>query len=263
MRRHKPRRLLAVFAVICLCQPARAVDHNNLDAGRPLSFDDAESIAFREHAAEGGIFLRRPNGGSEGFGLDLSYLYGVALNTHLSAELSASGGGRAGSDETRAGLDKLEIGVFHSFRRERGGAPAFAVRADISLPVSREASGVSMRARGILSKTVGARDRLHVNVELEVEPNRRERERAVRPALALGWSRPLGYPRSFHTTGLGELRLVSGRTSGQSPILSAGVGVRRQISVRSVLDVGVSSEFAGGSGERNRLRVTAGMSAGF
>ncbi len=28
-----------------------AADHNNLDANRPLNFDDAESIGFREQAA--------------------------------------------------------------------------------------------------------------------------------------------------------------------------------------------------------------------
>lgn len=263
MRPLEPRTLLPLFAVFFLSQPARAVDHNNLDAGRPLSFDDAESIAFREQAVEGGMFLRRPNGRSEGFGLDLSYLYGIALNTHLSVELSASRGGRAGSGETRAGLDTLDVGVFHSFNREHGETPAFAVRVDVSLPVSREAVGVAGRARGILSKTVGAYDRLHVNADVEVEPNRREGERAVRSALTLGWSRPLGYPRSFHTTGLAELRVASARASGQSPVLSAGVGLRRQVSVRSVLDVGISSELTGGSGERDLLRVTVGMSAGF
>ena len=32
--------------------PGFAVDHNNIDAGRPLDFDDAEAIAYREKALE-------------------------------------------------------------------------------------------------------------------------------------------------------------------------------------------------------------------
>ncbi|MBL8113476.1 MAG: hypothetical protein JNK60_11360 [Acidobacteria bacterium] len=263
MKRLELRVPLASLVALFLCQPVSAVDHNNLDAGRPLSFDDAESIAFREQALEGGLFLRRPDGLATSFGLDLSYLYGIARNTHLSAELSAYRGSRSEPGEKRSGLEKLDLGIFHSFNREHGETPAFAARFDIALPVNPEAAGIAARIRGIMSKTVGAHDRLHVNADLEVDPNRREGRRGVRPALTLGWSRPLGYPRTFHTTGLAELRVASGGGKGQSPILSAGAGLRRQISVRSVLDVGVSSDLAGGSGKRDLLRVTAGLSTGF
>ncbi len=263
MKRNELRVPLASLMALFLCQPVFAVDHNNLDAGRPLSFDDAVSIAFREQALEGGLFLRRPDGLATSFGLDLSYLYGIARNTHLSAELSAYRGSRSEPGEKRSGLEKLDLGILHSFNREHGETPAFAARFDVALPVGPEAAGIAARIRGIMSKTVGAHDRLHVNADLEVDPNRREGRRGVRPALTLGWSRPLGYPRAFHTTGLAELRVASGEGKGQSPILSAGAGLRRQISVRSVLDVGVSSDLAGGSGKRDLLRVTAGLSTGF
>ena len=43
-----------------MAAPARAVDHNNLDAGRPLRFDDAEPLAFREQSLELGFSLGLP-----------------------------------------------------------------------------------------------------------------------------------------------------------------------------------------------------------
>ena len=36
------------LAAALVAAPASAVDHNNLDAGRPLRFDDASPIAYRE-----------------------------------------------------------------------------------------------------------------------------------------------------------------------------------------------------------------------
>ncbi len=40
---------------------AFAIDHNNIDAGRPLGFDDAEAVAYRERAVEAGISGSFPN----------------------------------------------------------------------------------------------------------------------------------------------------------------------------------------------------------
>lgn len=46
--------LIAVGLVVSLTNPVFANDHNNLDSGRPLSFDDAESIGFGEQSIEFG-----------------------------------------------------------------------------------------------------------------------------------------------------------------------------------------------------------------
>ena len=46
---------------LLIAAPALAVDHDNIDAGRPLDFDDAETIAYRERAVEvgGALFQQR------------------------------------------------------------------------------------------------------------------------------------------------------------------------------------------------------------
>ena len=95
--------------------------------------------------------------------------------------------------------------MFHNFNREYNNTPAFAVRADAAFPTGRESRGVDFRLRGIASKTVGEYDRLHVNLDLNVNSKAEEGDRAVVPGLILGYSRPLGYPTRFDRTILAEL----------------------------------------------------------
>src|SRR5437762_568643 len=91
-------RIALSAAALLLAVPARAVDHNNLDGGRPLRFDDAEPIAFREQSLELGLGLNWPRRRALGLGLQAEYLYGFALNSHLDVGFEPSLGGRA---ETR------------------------------------------------------------------------------------------------------------------------------------------------------------------
>lgn len=202
---------LAAAAVPCL-----AVDHDNVDAGRPLRFDDAESIAFRERALEFG-FDSSGNFGAE-------YLVGLRVNTHLNFDL----------DRRSVG-----IGVFHNINRESLTTPAFAVRADV---------GDGLRLRAIASRTVRQYSRLHVNVDLE------RRRRETRSALTLGLTRPLGYPTRFDRTGLAELGVRSDGT------IFTGVGVRQQVTLRGVVDLGIQSDLRRGS---DPFRVVAGYSSPF
>ena len=60
--------LIAVSLVVSFTNPVFANDHNNLDSGRPLSFDDAESIGFGEQSIEFGgslVFPENSNLGGE------------------------------------------------------------------------------------------------------------------------------------------------------------------------------------------------------
>ncbi len=49
--------LLCPLCSLWFISPAFAVDHNNIDADRPLDFDDAEAIAYREKSIEVGASL--------------------------------------------------------------------------------------------------------------------------------------------------------------------------------------------------------------
>lgn len=260
------RRLIPAFlgAALVAAPAAHAVDHNNVDAGRPLRFDDADAIAYRERAFEYGVGLSARRGRALGLGFSAEYLYGFALNSHLSLDADVSLGGRAGSDDTRLDLSEIGIGAFHNFNREYNGTPALAFRGDVFLPAARGGGGAQFRLRGILSKTARQYSRLHLNVDANFAPGADGNERRFRPGVTLGYSAPLGYPARFDRTGLAEVSVQSSEEKGKGPVVAVGVGLRQQVTVRSVLDVGLQSEISAPAGAaRETLRVVAGYSTAF
>ncbi len=258
-------RLLPAGALaLLLAAPALATDHNNLDSGRPLRFDDADPIAFREQDLDLGLRLAVPRGRPLGFGGEAEYLYGFGLNSQLMVGLDPSLGGRAGSGRTGFDVGDLTLGALHQLHREHGGTPAFALRGDVALPTGRGSRGADLRLRGIWSKSVHQYDRLHLNVDLSAGTNPRRGDRPLNPGVILGYSHPLGYPRRFNRTAVAELGVQAGPRSGTGPILTVGIGLRQQVTVRSVFDLGIESDvgaFNGAPGDR--LRLVAGYSTAF
>jgi outer membrane putative beta-barrel porin/alpha-amylase len=260
------KRLLLVGSLAggLLAVPAYAVDHNNIDAGRPLSFDDADSIAFREQALESGFGLGWPRRRPLGLHLNAEYLYGFALNSHLGIGFEPAFGGRAGEEDTDPDFGDVSLGLFHNFNREHGNTPAFSLRGDVFFPTGRDSQGVALRLRGIVSKQADQYGRLHVNLDLNANPGAPRGEREFHPGVTFGYSRPIGYPTRFDTTGLAEFSVQAGEERGTGPVLTVGVGLRRQVTVRSVFDIGLQSDVAGFDGApRDRIRFIAGYSVGF
>jgi hypothetical protein len=158
----------------------------------------------------------------------------------------------------------VSLGLFHNFNRQYNGTPAFSVRGDVFFPTGRDAQGVGFRLRGIASKQAGQYGRLHLNVDLNANPGAGRGQRELYPGLALGYSHPLGYPTRFDTTGVAMLSVQGGSQRGTGPVVGLGVGLRRQVNVRSVLDVGLQTDLAGSNGApRDRLRFIVGYSTGF
>jgi hypothetical protein len=262
------KRALAVLGatafVVLAARPARAVDHFNIDANRPLSFDDAESIAFGEMSLEVGAAIALPSDRDVGGEFDVEFLYGFALNTHVSIGIDPVVGGRADSEDTDFDPGDLSVGIFHNFNREYDNTPAFAIRADTYFPTGDDSEGVDFRLRGIASKTVGQYDRLHLNLDLNVNTETEADERSVVPGVILGYSRPLGYPRRFNRTGLAELGVRLGDEEGTDAVVTAGVGLRQQVGYSSVLDVGLQGELAtGDDDQQDQLRFIVGYSTAF
>jgi hypothetical protein len=265
--------LPAVLASAALVTPTGAawaspIDHDNLDSSRPLRMEDAESIAYRERAIEFGIAPTapfRPSRRGAGLGLSAEYLYGFALNTHFSLDFDPYLGARSQSGDRRFDPGNLSVGVFRNLNRETLGRPAYAVRADLALPTGRDARGVALRLRGIMSRTFNQYSRFHVNAEATVRSDTGGGARAFQPAVTVGVSRPVGYPTRFDRTFAAELGARASDESGKGAVFSAGVGLRQQVTVRSVFDVGLTTDFAAtnaGAG-RNNLRLVAGYSTQF
>ena len=251
----------AIACVFSLADRVMAVDHNNIDANRPLNFDDADSIGFREQAIDLGAALTIPEGESVGGEFEIEYLYGFARNTHLNIGIDPSI--ESEEDETEFSIGDLSLGVLHNFNREYNNTPAFALRGDVGFPTGRDSEGVDFRLRGIASKTVGQYNRFHLNLDANFATSTDNDERDFIPGVILGYSRPIGYPTSFNRTFLAEVGVRSSEVEDDGAVVSLGVGLRQQIGYQSVLDLGIQGDIAGEEGDRNELRLVAGYSFAF
>jgi hypothetical protein len=268
MRRFFLAAVAAVAAAAC-ASPAAAIDHNNLDAHRPLRFDDAEAIAYREIAFEGGIVFGYANGRSLFGTVDTELLYGFARNTHALVGFTSTWGGRRdfpGDPTHRARLERGEVslGLLHNFNRETENSPAFGARVDVLFPRRQHTRATSIRVRGIASRRATQYDRLHLNVDVVLTPGAPANEREVVPGLVLGYSRPLGYPTRFNRTLVAEVAVQAGHFEDTGPVVTLGVGVRQQIGVRSVVDFGLESDAVGfDRSPRDAVRLIGNYSFGF
>ncbi|BAU65005.1 unknown protein [Stanieria sp. NIES-3757] len=251
----------AIALVFSVANRSLAVDHNNIDANRPLNFDDAESIGFREQALDLGAALTIPEGKSVGGEFEIEYLYGFAPNTHFNIGIDPSI--EEDNDETEFNIGDLSVGVLHNFNREYNNTPAFALRGDVAFPTGNDSEGVDFRLRGIASKTVGQYNRLHLNLDANFATATEDEERSFVPGIILGYSRPIGYPEAFTRTFLAEVGVKASEVENDGAVVSLGVGMRQQIGYQSVLDLGIQGDLAGESGDSNELRLVAGYSFAF
>lgn len=254
------RRML--FSALAVLTPvsALAIDHNNVDEGRPLRFEDASSIAWRERAVEVGFGAGFPRHNSAQLGSKLEFLYGAFLNTHFGASLEPN----YDSDADRFDASNLELSFFHALRREIGNGPALAYRIGVGLPTARDAKGVEGHLRAILTKALRQYDKVHLNLDAQVNSDPAAGVRDAEFGAVLGYTMPLGYPRSFTQTMLAEFAVEQSLVRGQGLIGTIGLGIRKQIGVRSVIDAGVESDvFITDGAPRVPFRFTAGYSTGF
>lgn len=254
--------LAAAFAAVAGVAAAQT-DHDNIDAGRPLRFDDAEPVAFRTMALEYGLganFARNRRPGLDG---TFEFIYGLNLNGQLEFGLSPVIGGRADSRNTFGAIEAYDVAYLHSFRQEIRNMPAIAMKVEASFP-GTAGDKPNYRLRGIATKTVGSYDRIHLNLDADFQPDAPAGTRKSRLGGVIGYTRPIGYPREFNTTALAEIAFLPGVQDGQGTTVSLGFGVRRQISPRSVLDFGIQSDVAPGRGVNpTPVRLVAGYSTSF
>lgn len=238
----------------------RAVDHNNVDAGRSLRFDDASSVAFHERAIEAGIGAAFPRHMTATDGSMLEFKYGFALNMDASASLSPMYA--TGPDQFDAG--DLALSFFHALRREIGSGPALAYRIGLDLPTGRDSKGVGGHVRAIMTKALRQYDKIHLNLDGNFNSAAESWERDATFGSVLGYTVPIGYPRSFTQTLLAEFAVEQSEIRGQGWTGTAGIGLRKQIGVRSVADLGIESDvFITKDAPQIPFRVTVGYSIGF
>lgn len=256
------RPLLLALGIFATARAAQAVDHDNIDASRPLDFDDAETIAFREKSSDFGAALAQKRGSQLGLAGEAEFLYGFARNWQLNLGLAPAFASQNGAGR-RLDVGDFALGVQHNFNRETQSSPAFGFRADAYLPTGRGSDGVDFRVRAIASRKFGNYGRLHLNIDLNANNSPAIGQRRMLPEAIMGYSRPLGYPRRFDRTLVAQVGLRTAPTIGNPALVNLGVGLRQQVSQRSVFDVGLKSDLSGGTTDRERFRVIAGYSTAF
>jgi hypothetical protein len=250
-------RRLFIFFSLGLVSSAMATDHNNLEKGRPLRFDDAYSIAYRAFEFQNGFKWETLSGV---YSFHSEFQYGFNNNKDISVAVEPTVDAADGM--TR--LTVAELSYFESLRREVGNASALGYRVDVGLPVDGSQRGVETRLRGILTKSLHQYDKFHVNVDVNHRTSPKGGERSTTVGAILGYSSPVGYPRHFDTTLLAEFGVEQSKLDEGGAHGWVGIGFRRQISAVTSMDFGIQSDvFAAKRVSRSPLGVTVGYSFSF
>lgn len=118
--------IVALLLVAAAVAEVEAIDHKNLEAGRPLRLEDAYPISTGEIAIEtgGGLTLqrRRPD---RGF-FPIQILYGALPNLQLEVGSTLSTEPRSIEEQTKSG--DLRLGALYNFNQETMRMPAFAAK---------------------------------------------------------------------------------------------------------------------------------------
>jgi hypothetical protein len=250
---------LTLCAVLATASSTYAIDHKNLDEGRPLRLEDAYPIAHGEFAIEaGGGFTLQRRGADRGF-FPVELLYGPLPNLQVGIGTVLSTDPREIDDRPKSG--DLRLNALYNFNQETLTLPAFAVKLGLDTPTGVDAHGFGVEAKGIVTKSF-ERLSLHLNAGYEFFTSSHEDERDGRYKLAIGASYPIGAPRFTRATLVGDVFAEQSTRHGESTTVGTEVGLRYQLTPRIVWDVGVGTEFAGPA-DRSKFSFTTGLSFGF
>jgi hypothetical protein len=234
--------LLTLAVVLGGNVPASAIDHKNLDEGRPLRLEDAYPIAVGEVALEAGagftLQRKEPNRGE----FPLQLLWGALSNLQLEIGSALLTDPHAVEEQTKSG--DLQLDALYNFNQETLWVPAFAAKLQVNLPTGVDSSGVDVELKGIVTKSFD-RLSLHFNAGYEFLNGTSGGEREGRYELVLGASLPIGAPRYTRTTLVADLFTEQSVRRGEDNVVGVELGFRHQLTPRLVIDAGLGTEFAG------------------
>jgi len=251
--------LILFLSLFITAAPTWAVDHNNLDEGRPLQVEDAYPIAYGELSAETGVRVSYNRHGDDRVAFPMELLYGAYWNLHLGLGSTLFTSPQTIDDPEKSGDLRL-LGLYN-LNQETLRIPALAVKLTLDFPSGIRSRGVDTELKGILTRTVG-HGRVHLNAGYQFIGNARDAERDGRYEVLLGAQYPWGYPRSFTTTVLADVFTHQATRFNETNNSGVEIGMRRQIAPAIILDAGIGTEFIGLS-ERDLFFATVGVSLGF
>ena len=250
---------LALALVVSTPVVVFAIDHGNLDEGRPLRLEDAYAISTGEIALETGAgfsLLRR--GPNRGF-FPIELLYGAFPNFQLSIGTTLSTDPHEIDDAVKSG--DLRLSALYNFNQETIVMPAFGAKLEVNFPTGIDATGVALELKGLVTKSI-ERLSFHFNAGYQVLTDARREERDGRYELTLGASYPIGAPHYTRATIIADVFTEQSTRQGEDNTVGAELGFRYQITRTIVWDAGVGTDFYGPA-DRSRFRFTTGVSFAF
>jgi hypothetical protein len=232
---------LAALLLVLAATPAWAQkDWFNLDRGHPFEVTDARALERRAIELQlSPLDLTRREGGVYGWTIAPSLSAGLLPRTEF--ELGVPWSWSDGPD-SRGGLAGVELGLLHALNIETRTLPAFALEAEVLLPVGSEAPDAAFATLGALATRTLGRSRVHLNASGTLGPSaeaHRDQHR-WRTGLALDRALPLA------ATLLGaEVVAAEPFADGAALDWDVGLGGRRQLTPRLVMDAGVRYRVAG------------------
>ena len=245
-------------AVSCVVQ-AHAIDHKNLDEGRPLRIEDAYPIASGEWAFETGVGYSVERRSRDHAFFPFEILYGAFPNTQLGLGTTLLTNPRDVDDSRKSG--DLHLSALYNFNQETLTLPAFGLKGTVDFPSGVRSSGTDFELTGLITKSF-QRLSLHFNPAYEFVGDNATGERSGIYKMTLGASYPMGAPMYTRTTLLADIFTEQSSRRRESNVWGAEIGFRHQMTERLVLDLGIGSEFAGPV-KRSQFFVTTGVSVAF
>jgi len=239
--------------------PAMALDHGNLDEGRPLHIQDAYPVSLGELVVEAGAgFAWRRHSSGHGF-FPVQFVYGIFPNTQL--ELGTTFFTSPHDIDSQVKSGDVSVGALYNFNQETLTLPAFALKGSLQLPTGVDSSGVESEVTGIVTKSFH-RLILSFNAGYQFIGGHNRDKRSGRYKFVFGGGYPVGAPMHTRTVLLADTYLEQASRRGEKKTVGGEIGLRHQLRERLVLDIGVGSEFSGPS-DRSSVFLNAGFSFGF
>ena len=258
--------MLGIVRTVCLAllmglpaNAAYAIDHDNLDEGRPLRLEDAYPIARGEWAIETGAALGAQRRSRARGLFPFEVLYGLVSNVQVSLGTTFATDPKRLEGQTKSG--DLHFSALYNFNQETLSLPAFGIKMSVNAPTGTASSGVDVRIKGLVTRSFH-RLGVHFNPAFEISSGTTAVERHSRYELTLGASYPLGAPKHTLTTILADVFTGQAPRRGEPQIAGAEIGVRQQWTPWTVLDAGIGTEFAGPP-NRSSFFAVIGLSVGF
>lgn len=251
--------MIGVFVLI-VPLASYALDHKNLDEGRPTRLEDPYAIANGELAIEAGVggdFSRRQATDRAVFPIQI--LYGAFANFHAGIGSTILTSPRDNPGFTKSG--DLEAFALYNFNQETLGIPAFGLEVGANIPTGIDSSGVDVEIKGLIAKSIG-RLGLHLNASHVFATGTKASDKNDQHRLVLGSTYPLGAPRYTRLTAIVDAFVAGSTAKNISATYGAELGFRYQLTPRTVFDAGLGSEFSGPAG-RAPFFVRTGLSFGY